>query len=556
MARTPDRPATARSGGRPVGGGPPVHPEVDDHRLTSHPGPVQRLDRCCRVVQRCSVDGDPGCGRPWRRRIGPGDHHHAASQIPRPRRSHRRRVGRVVTVVPPPRNFPRAPGYQIRPFRRRLCRLPGVRVRQMSVLFITSWLQNLDVMWDEPTMAGYLDRLGSFSQVVASTSGVPGCPTRCRWAGCPPSSSGWTMPGWSSTLPASTRSRSSAIPRAARSPRSFAATYPERVTALVLVNTFARWNRAPDYPIGMPDQTVDRLTDLYEQNWGVTADILDLTAPVAARHPRFREWYLRYQRLAMPRGAAATMYRWVTELDVRSVLGSIRADPGADRGPGRGIIVPPLGATWPRRFPSRTTWSSPAPTPSRSMPATTARCSTRWSIPYRSRPSRFSTGCWHDPVHRHRRLHRDRSREGDAAWLALRGAHDVVRENLARFRGREIAHTGDGFLALFDGPARAVTCAAGSSRRSAGSGWRPASDCTPAKWSWGRPDRRYRGSPRQPDHGRGGCRRDLGLGHGQGPGPRLRDRVPRSGRPPAQGYPRVVASLPSGLGPVTVPEPT
>jgi class 3 adenylate cyclase len=50
--------------------------------------------------------------------------------------------------------------------------------------------------------------------------------------------------------------------------------------------------------------------------------------------------------------------------------------------------------------------------------------------------------------------------KGDAAWLALRRAHDdLVRESLRRFRGQEINHTGDGFLALFDGPARAVTCA-------------------------------------------------------------------------------------------------
>ncbi len=49
---------------------------------------------------------------------------------------------------------------------------------------------------------------------------------------------------------------------------------------------------------------------------------------------------------------------------------------------------------------------------------------------------------------------------GDAGWLSLRGAHDrIVRENLRRYRGREVAHTGDGFLAVFDGPARAVTCA-------------------------------------------------------------------------------------------------
>jgi class 3 adenylate cyclase len=53
------------------------------------------------------------------------------------------------------------------------------------------------------------------------------------------------------------------------------------------------------------------------------------------------------------------------------------------------------------------------------------------------------------------------SRIGDAAWLNLRQIHDdLVRENLRRFRGQEMSHTGDGFLSIFDGPARAVTCAA------------------------------------------------------------------------------------------------
>ena len=220
---------------------------------------------------------------------------------------------------------------------------------------------------------------------------------------------------------------------------------------------------AADYPIGMPEDTVERLVDRYEQNWGITATILDLTAPVAARDARFRAWYQRYQRLAMPRGAAATMYRWVTDLDVRSVLGSIRVPTlvlsraGARHHPPRsGAISPTPSQTPPTR-------NSREPTRSRSTPATTARCSTRWRRsspgrgPNRSRPVLgtivFSTDIVESTS--------TAAARGDAAWLALRGSHDrVVRETLGRYRGREVAHTGDGFLAVFDGPARAVTCAA------------------------------------------------------------------------------------------------
>ena len=103
----------------------------------------------------------------------------------------------------------------------------------------------------------------------------------------------------------------------------FAATYPERLSALALSNSFARWRRADDYPEGMPPETVERLIEAYERHWGVSADMLQLTAPSVANDPRFRNWFVRYQRLAMSRGAAAAMYRWVTEIDVRGILHSI-----------------------------------------------------------------------------------------------------------------------------------------------------------------------------------------------------------------------------------------
>ena len=89
----------------------------------------------------------------------------------------------------------------------------------------------------------------------------------------------------------------------------FAASHPDRVSAPALVNNFARWRRADDYPIGMPNDTAEKLVDRYEQHYGVTSEILALTAPTLAHDARFARWFTRYQRLGMPPGAAATMYR-------------------------------------------------------------------------------------------------------------------------------------------------------------------------------------------------------------------------------------------------------
>ena len=96
------------------------------------------------------------------------------------------------------------------------------------------------------------------------------------------------------------------------------------MTALALVNTFARWLRADDYPIGMPASTADKLVGVFEPAWG-TGAILDLTAPSVAGDSRFREWFARYQRLSVAPGASTRIFRWLLELDVRSVLGNIQA---------------------------------------------------------------------------------------------------------------------------------------------------------------------------------------------------------------------------------------
>src|SRR5215208_2835753 len=192
------------------------------------------------------------------------------------------------------------------------------------LLFLPSWVTNLDVMWEEPSLAAYLERLARFARVICLDKRGSGVSDPVPLSAVP------TLETWmddATTVMDAAGVQTAAVlgdteggPMAAL----LAASHPNRVTALVLVNSFARWTRAPDYAIGMPEDTAAKLVERYEQNWGTTSEILDLTGPSLAHDARARAWFTRYQRLAMPRGAAAALYGWVTQLDVRSVLPSIR----------------------------------------------------------------------------------------------------------------------------------------------------------------------------------------------------------------------------------------
>lgn len=332
----------------------------------------------------------------------------------------------------------------------------------LDVVFITNWMTNLDVMWDVPGVAAFLERLSSFARVICFDKRGTGVsdpvplddpPTLERW-----------MDDAVAALDAAGVEQAAVIGDTEGGPMAMllAATSPRRVRRLVLMNSFARWRRADDYPIGMPAATTEKLIDRWEQNWGHTAEILGLTAPSLADDEQARRWFLRYQRLAMPPGAAVAMYRWVVSLDVRDVLPT--------------ITVPTLVV---HRRDARHHRIAFGRYLAEHIPnARLVELEGADTLPYHagdvgpllSAVEVFLTGAEHAPSPRRRLatvMMTDivgstaiASRLGDARWHALIADHDaVVRGALARFRGEELMHTGDGIVASFDGPTRAVMCA-------------------------------------------------------------------------------------------------
>jgi class 3 adenylate cyclase len=333
----------------------------------------------------------------------------------------------------------------------------------LTVLLVTNWLQNLDVMWEEPALARYLDRLASFSRVICFDKRGSGVSDPVPLAALP------TIEQWMddarTAMDAAGVDRAAVVGDTEGGPMAItlAASLPERVSALVLVNSFARWRRADDYPIGMPEATAERLVERYEQHWGATAEILELTAPSVAHDRKFREWYVRYQRLSMPKGAAAATYRWVTRVDVRSVLPSIRVPTLVLHRVGNRHHRAEFGRFLAQAIPGARYVEIPG---ADSYPIQAGD-----STALLDEVEQFLTGTRAEPA-------LDRllatllftdivgssemaAERGDAAWLARMDEHDrIVRDYLRRYRGVEVRHTGDGFVARFDGPARAVTCAA------------------------------------------------------------------------------------------------
>jgi class 3 adenylate cyclase len=329
-----------------------------------------------------------------------------------------------------------------------------------DVLFIGNWASNIEVMWEHPSMVRFLDRLGSFARVISFDKRGAGVSDPVPLGALP------TLEQWMDdarvVMDAAGSDRPALIGDAEGGPMAmlFAATYPERTRALVLINTFARMLRADDYPIGMPTESAEKLLQLWEPAWG-TGSVLELTAPSVAGDARMQQWVSRYMRLSAPKLAATRIYRWVLNVDVRSVLTTIQAPTLVLHRAENRHYRAPLGRYLADHIPGAkyvelpgADWYPPFVNSDRGLDEieeflTGAR-------PALQQDRILATVLFTDIVASTERA----ASLGDQEWLDLLEAHDrLVRVHLERFRGKEVKTTGDGFLATFDGPARAVRCA-------------------------------------------------------------------------------------------------
>jgi class 3 adenylate cyclase len=240
----------------------------------------------------------------------------------------------------------------------------------------------------------------------------------------------------------------------------FAATYPERTGALVLYGTYARLRSAPDYPPGYPDEVLEAFGSQQEATWGEITEP-NLYAISAARDPRFKEFLGRYAQHSASPGAAATLNRMNYDMDVRPVLPVIGVptlvlhrvdDPLISVEHARYLAGHIPGAKY-VELPGDDHLFFAGDT-DRLVDEIEVFLTGHRSAPHPDRV--LATVLFTDIVGSTQQL----STVGDRAWRSLLDRHEsVVASELARYRGRQVKSTGDGVLATFDGPARAIHCA-------------------------------------------------------------------------------------------------
>jgi class 3 adenylate cyclase len=325
----------------------------------------------------------------------------------------------------------------------------------LDLVLVPGFVSHLELDWDEPRSARFLERLASFARLIRfdkrgtglsdRPGGLPDLETR--------------MDDVRAVMDAVGSERAALFGYSEGAPLAilFAATYPERTSALVVYGGYARRIRTDDYPWAPTADERRAYAEQVEREWGEDAE-LGTMAPNA--DAPLRRWWAARARAAASPGAARALVEMNSLVDVRDVLPAVsvptlvlhrtgdrdsRPDEGryiADRIPGARFVelqgedhVPWIDVDEILdEVEEFLTGARPAAAPNRVL----------------------ATVLFTDLVGSTEAA----AALGDRAWADLLAAHHrTVRRALERFEGEEIDTAGDGFLAVFDGPARAVRCA-------------------------------------------------------------------------------------------------
>lgn len=240
----------------------------------------------------------------------------------------------------------------------------------------------------------------------------------------------------------------------------FAATYPDRVSALILYGSYPKLIKDESYPIGWEPDTWEQAIELAQEGWG-SGTVYSSGYPHLVYDEQFMNWAGRFERHSTSPGGVNALMRMMADIDVRYLLPTIRVptlilhhvgDPVFDVNharfmasqiPDSKLVELPgnYNADWYEDSPTAIeeveeflTGTRQAPESNRVLATvlfTDLVASTKMAVEM-----------------------------GDRRWRDLLDAHDaMVRAQIGLFRGSEVKHLGDGFLATFDGPARAIRCA-------------------------------------------------------------------------------------------------
>ena len=421
----------------------------------------------------------------------------------------------------------------------------------VDLVYVPGWVSHVEYAWENPGFARTLRRLASFSRLILFDKRGTGMSDRVPDTALPTLEE--RMDDVRAVMDAAGSERAFLFGVSEGGPMAllFAATYPDRVAGLITYASYSRRSWAPDYPVGLTVEEQQVFFDDVEMNWGGDGlDDIDIRAPSIRDDPHARNWMATYGRIAASPGAALTLLRMNFQIDVRDVLPTIRVPTLILHRVGDQRVSIENSRYMAAHMPGAKYVGLPGVDHSPTVGDTTAIIDEIEEFVTGERhaiePDRvLATVLFTDIVSSTERA----LALGDHRWRELLEDHDrLVRSHLERARGRAVKHTGDGFLATFDGPARAVRCAraisdavrqlgieiraglhTGECRADRRRRWRHRRSHRPAGLITRRPERGAR------------------LQHRQGSGCRIRHRVRGSRRTHAQGHPGRLAHLPGRL---------
>jgi pimeloyl-ACP methyl ester carboxylesterase/DNA-binding winged helix-turn-helix (wHTH) protein len=192
----------------------------------------------------------------------------------------------------------------------------------IDLVFVMGWVSHLEYFWQEPSFARFLSRLASFSRLILFDKRGTGLSDRVPLNELPTLEQRMTDVQAVMNAVGSERAALLGVSEGGPMCALFAATYPERTTALAMIGTYAKRIRSVDYPWAPTPEEHATLLDEVKKNWGGPVGIKE-RAPSVASDAQFRDWWATYLRMGASPSAALALTRMNAEIDSRDVLQSI-----------------------------------------------------------------------------------------------------------------------------------------------------------------------------------------------------------------------------------------
>ncbi|MEX2557192.1 MAG: adenylate/guanylate cyclase domain-containing protein [Actinomycetota bacterium] len=330
---------------------------------------------------------------------------------------------------------------------------------------------HIDLKWDEPVFEDFHRRIATLGRLITFDGRGSGASDPL------PPGSRFAWESWvedlRTVMDAAGSERAVIIGALDAGPTAilFAATHPDRTAALVLINTSARITHADDYPAGLPTEVSTQLISVITENWG-TPRMSEILYPDRAGDRRFTEWFAKYQRAAASPRVMADHMDQTFSIDVREVLPLVQA-PTLILNRQDNPFVPMAQSTYLAENIQGSRFVE--------LPGSGSGVMGQHVEELAAALREFLTGARGEPdVDRVLAtvLFTDivnstalAAEVGDRQWRRLLDRHDrTARAEVERYRGRFVKSTGDGLLATFDAPTRALRCAFELAEALAGSG--------------------------------------------------------------------------------------